>query len=70
MRLAWLFVAACGGDGTTTMPDGATAHPDGTLPTPDAPVQPAGLRVFVSSLRYPADLRTAGGQATGRGDGR
>lgn len=80
-RVAILIVAACGGgggmgaggddevarpDGATMLPDGAMPRPDGHTPTPDAPTQPPGLRVFVSSLRYPADLRTAGGQATGR----
>lgn len=56
---------------TTGMPD-VMPRPDGHVsptpdapPAPDAPVTPPGLRVFVTSLRYPADLRSAGGQATG-----
>src|SRR5690349_8365685 len=45
-------------------PDAKTVTPDGSVVVPpDA--APAGLRVFVSSLRYSADLRSAGGQATG-----
>ena len=78
--LAALLVAACGGDGagdgvdasTNNMPDGGVRSdgrvttPDGKVTTPDATTQPPGLRVFVSSLRYPADLKTAGGKATGK----
>src|SRR5688572_3513455 len=79
--IAALLVGACGGDGagdgvdasTSNMPDAGVVRPDGrvTMPdakvtTPDAPTQPPGLRVFVSSLRYPADLKTAGGKATGK----
>jgi hypothetical protein len=60
-----VLLAACGGtsdDGTgDAMPrtDGSMAGSDGNR---DA--SPAGLRVFVTSLRYSADLRSAGGQAT------
>lgn len=75
-----VVVAACGGGGmgggddeharpdgsTMSMIDGAMPRPDGRSMQPDGSTQPPGLRVFVSSLRYPADLRTAGGQATGR----
>jgi len=49
--------------------DGHVApHPDAHItPPPDAmTIPPNGKRVFVTSQRYPADLRTAGGQATGR----
>jgi hypothetical protein len=71
-----LVIAACGGEPTvagdaTPMADAAVTHPDGKLvtdakiATPDGNVTPPGLRVFVTSLRYSADLRTAGGQATG-----
>lgn len=53
-------------DGAMPRPDGAVPHPDAPMMTPDAPTVPPGAkRVFVSSLRYSADLRTAGGQATG-----
>ncbi|HEY5924737.1 MAG TPA: hypothetical protein VIV11_23820 [Kofleriaceae bacterium] len=78
MRHALLiFAAACGGDGDAAGVDAANpamtdavANPDGKVTMPDGSVPPdagpPGLRVFVSSLRYSADLRTAGGQATGR----
>lgn len=65
-------------DASTTATPDAAVHPDGKLvtdakvmtpdggvTTPDGSVTPPGLRVFVSSLRYSADLRSAGGQATG-----
>lgn len=45
--------------------DAKVTMPDGSVTTPDGSVTPPGLRVFVSSLRYSADLRSAGGQATG-----
>lgn len=54
-------------DARTPQLDGTA--PDGPIITPPdaAPTLPSGAkRVFVTSLRYPADLRTAGGQATGR----
>lgn len=51
---------------TQPRPDGATSTPDASNPLPpDATSTPSGLRVFVSSLRYPANLQAAGGQATG-----
>jgi hypothetical protein len=79
-RAVLLLVAACGGEGagdgvdaSTAMPDGAVVRSDGgvvtadgKLMTPDGSTQPPGLRVFVSSLRYSADLRSAGGKATGK----
>lgn len=78
MRRALLIVAAaCGSsesggvDATTMPPSDAASATDGKLVTPDGKlasdgsVTPPGLRVFVTSLRYSADLRTAGGQATG-----
>jgi hypothetical protein len=63
--------AAAGTDGTsdTGHADAHVApHPDAHVtPPPDAmTIPPNGKRVFVTSQRYPADLRTAGGQATGR----
>jgi hypothetical protein len=64
-----LALAACGGsdsggsDATTAPPtDASTMTFDGK--GVDGAVAP-GLRVFVTSLRYSADLRSAGGQATG-----
>ena len=63
-----------GTDASMPMPDSSIAQPDARAPdarppdgmiVPDAPLPPSGLRVFVSSLRYSADLRSAGGQATG-----
>jgi hypothetical protein len=47
--------------------DARPPTPDGSVITPDAPSgpPPGSKRVFVSSLRYSADLRSAGGQATG-----
>ena len=68
MRLVLVLVAACGhdagnddavgdagGDGKVMMSDAHKAS--------DAPAA-AGLRVFVTSLRYSADIRSAGGQVT------
>ncbi len=52
-------------DGSMPRPDARPPMPDRSVPLPDAPMAPQGPRVFVSSLRYSADLRTAGGQATG-----
>lgn len=45
------------------------ARPTDAPPPPppiDAGIPPGALRVFVSSQRYPANLRAAGGQSTGR----
>ncbi|MDQ3367329.1 MAG: hypothetical protein M3680_18045 [Myxococcota bacterium] len=76
-RALLIAMAACGGtgdasvDASTTMPDGSIAPGDGTPTAPDAGVlmpdsmAPPGKRVFVSSLRYSADLRSAGGKPTG-----
>lgn len=74
-RALLLVVAACGGAATDDLDastsDAAVVHPDGKLisdaqvVTPDSPITPPGMRVFVTSLRYSADLRSAGGQATG-----
>jgi hypothetical protein len=36
------------------------------MPMPDAGIPAGGKRVFVSSLRYSANLRAEGGQSTGR----
>jgi len=46
----------------------APRPPDAPSPPPpaDAGVPPGGKRVFVTSLRYSANLRAEGGQATGR----
>jgi hypothetical protein len=73
-RALLLAVAACGGgssddiDAATTTID-AAVHADGKLVTDAATTTPdgtfTGMRVFVTSLRYSADLRSAGGQATG-----
>jgi len=62
------LVDAAPGDGRAH--GDAPAQPPGDAPvTPppgDAPgIPPGGKRVFVTSLRYSADLRSAGGQATG-----
>ena len=74
-RALLLAAAACGGsessgvDATAMPTDAATTNSDGKVATDGKVVTPdgsiAGLRVFVTSLRYSADLRTAGGQATG-----
>jgi len=77
-----MFIACAGpGDGSPQRADADPGHPDANPGTPDAPqsidaarpdaarppdAAPPGLRVFVSSLRYPANLRAAGGGATGR----
>lgn len=52
-------------DGPPGAPD---ARPDARRPADAVPHSdaPTGLRVFVTSLRYPANLRDAGGGATGR----
>jgi hypothetical protein len=64
--------ARSGSDGSHTtdaMPaHDATQSPDASTP-PDAmitPPPPGAKRVFVTSLRYPADLQSAGGKASGR----
>lgn len=81
MRRA-LFIAmlsACGAPDSDTAPgdaspssdaehtarDAAPPQSDSNLP-PDGGIPPDGKRVFVTSLRYSADLRSAGGQPTGR----
>ena len=46
--------------------DARPPDPPPPPPPPDAAPPPAGLRVFVTSLRYSADLRTAGGKPTAR----
>lgn len=52
-------------DGGSIVVDARPMTPDGSV-SPDASgPMPGSKRVFVSSLRYSADLRSAGGQATG-----
>ncbi len=59
-------VAACGsGMGGQTVDVDAPPTPETDASMTDA-VAATGKRVFVTSLTYPADLRSAGGKATGR----
>lgn len=76
MRAALLVVlAACAGNPTEHCEDCSDAGADAAMhdarasadaPIPDAGMPPGGKRVFVSSLRYSANLRAEGGEATGR----
>src|SRR5687768_15633144 len=61
-----LALVGCGGNGSDGVLD-ANGGGGGDGAASDTPV--AGKRVFVSSLRYPANLKAAGGQATGIASG-
>jgi hypothetical protein len=58
----------CGDGGVDSAARDASRSPDAPVvePPADAGVPPGAKRVFVTSLRYSANLRDEGGQATGR----
>ncbi|CAN5772529.1 hypothetical protein BH11MYX2_BH11MYX2_24010 [soil metagenome] len=61
--------ARAGGDGAHASDAGhdAPTSPDASPPSDaSTPPPPGAKRVFVTSLRYPADLKSAGGKASGR----